>query len=458
MQFLQGGPAVEYLQQIWSFLHAWRASTSSSTSAATTATTWIEPLTGMALLPLCSGDVVRLTFRHAVVIPPLAPASSLMDADAPVEYAEPWRSKLVPALLEARVFVLDPRFASQCASICNASYTAAAIENANNGGTTSNSQEIDEGTLLVSKLRTLSDLGQLQWSGLSSTGRSSLVDWLADQAAEQTTPFREADLELLRGAPIWPNLGGGAAAAGANVQGAVATVVVISVLGSCEAVPRSLQHQLLLQTESLSPLYRLLNVNLLDPAAFVAAVFNSQANGGGGFRSLPAAAQTTVLSFILRDWQSLHMKDEFIDALAGSEFVTTSASGGMASPKMLYDPTVPLLATIFAGKPVFPFGKFAMPEWIAILQVVGLRRCLDRKTFLEAAHSVEQEGVRVSSTTTAINSSLSRGIVLAAPGQKAPPVWDAAAALARHLSSGEGADLLLGVEGRQMAEELREVR
>lgn len=436
----QGGPNAEFLQKLWTFLLAWRTAHVHEGGATTT---WVDPLAGWALLPTCSGEVVRVSFRHTIITSPLTQAPSLMDADVPAEHAEPWRTKLVPALLEAKAFVLDPRFAA-CKDICNAAHADSPFAE-------------NEDALLIRKLKATSDLGQLQWNSLSPGGRSALVDWFAQQISDPSvcSMLNPPDVELLQQAPIYPTLAGSAVALldGNNVPiaaGAVSGEALTAVLGSPEAISRPLQERFLQYNDNLGPLYRFLSVKLLEPADLLAAIMRQD----DGFKTLSSLAQESCLAMVEREWESLKQHEVCTEAMAAAKFVTT-ATGILAAPTTLYDPTLPLLTKVFSGRPVFPHGKFASPRWIAILQSLGLKRSLDRTTFLDAAKGVERRAL-----DAVAHGSSTLGIVLADPGQQpllaAGEVWEAGSALARHLAE-EGSDLLMGVEGRQLAEELREV-
>ncbi|KAL4545625.1 hypothetical protein Ndes2526B_g00282 [Nannochloris sp. 'desiccata'] len=466
-----GGPSgADFFLNLWSFLHSWRAFAQNSdnigASGGGNIATWIDPLAGWAIIPSCSGDMVRVSFRHLVVTPSFPPEASLvnlMDEDVPraPQFAEPWHSKLVPALLEAKMLVLDPRFAALANEICNAAYE----DNANSG---------NEEAVLFAKLKAASDVGQLDWNGLSSGGREAFLSWLAEQAAlpDIRTQIRSAELEMLQKAPIYPTLAsshGGAAAAvpavallgseGNNtVDGAVSSDVLAAVLGTPEAAPNALQQRLLHYSPSWDALYRLLDVKILDSPALLAAVMQQPR----GFQTLSPAAQESCLDIIERDWHLLQARDECVEALSNSEFVTTAEQGKLATPRALFDPTLPLLATIFAGRAVFPHGKFSTSQWISVLRSLGLKRSLDRPTVLDAARSVERRAkdeVQKRGIAGSVSSS-QKSLVLAEPGQQlnqsVGQVWEAAAAVANHLAT-DGSDLLLGTEGRELAENLREL-
>lgn len=461
-----GGPSgADFFLNLWSFLDSWRAfaQNSDNIGAGGNIAAWMDPLAGWAIIPSCSGAMVRVSFRHLVVTPPFPPEASvvsLMDDDVPAtpQYAEPWHSKLVPALLEVKMFVLDPRFAALAGGICNAAYE----DNANIG---------NEAALLCTKLKAASDVGQLDWNGLSSSGREVFLSWLAEQAAlpDIRTQIRSGELEMLQKAPIYPTLAstqGGAAAdmpavallgseGNKSVDGAVSSDVLAAVLGTPTAAPNALQQRLLHYSPSLDLLYRLLNVKILDSPALLAAVMQQPR----GFQTLSSAAQESCVDMIERDWHLLQGRDECIEALSNSEFVTTAEQGKLATPKALFDPTLPVLATIFAGRAVFPHGKFASSQWISVLRSLGLKKSLDRPTVLDAARSVERRAKdEVQKRGTAGSSQ--KGLVLADPGQQlnqsAGQVWEAASSVANHLAT-DDSDLLLGAEGRELAENLREL-
>ena len=41
-------------------------------------------------------------------------------------------------------------------------------------------------------------------------------------------------------------------------------------------------------------------------------------------------------------------------------------TGRRCTAKELYDPSVPLLARVFAGQPIFPAAAFASPDWLKV--------------------------------------------------------------------------------------------
>ena len=266
------------------------------------------------------------------------------------------------------------------------------------------------------------------------------------------------DLELLQQAPIYLTLAGGAVALldGNNApvaEGAVSAEVLTAVLGSPQEISRPLQERFLQYNDALGDLYRSLSVKILEPTDLLAAIMRQD----NGFKSLSSSAQDTCIALIERDWASLQNQEACIEALSTAKFVAT-ADGSLTAPSGLYDPTLPLLTAVFAGRAVFPAGKFASSTWINILQSLGMKRSLDRVTLLDAARSVENRAANVAVGARGLSSVC---IILAEPGQQpllaAGEVWEAGAALARHLAE-EGNSLLTGTEGRQLAEELREVR
>ncbi len=147
---LQGGPPPHWLAQLWELLLVLQPDLSGPA--------W-DPLSGWALLPCTTGDVLRLAHRHAVITPPVQQAaggSSAADAvggfaleeggvqagqnigeqqqqrapqsasgslavrhlegppsmgahDGRARFEEPWESQLGPALAKMGCFVLDHR-------------------------------------------------------------------------------------------------------------------------------------------------------------------------------------------------------------------------------------------------------------------------------------------------------------------------------------------------------------
>jgi hypothetical protein len=461
----KGGPSADFFLKLWSFLHVWRAKAQhGGGGSSSTFATWMDPLAGWAIIPCCSGDMVRVSFRHLVVTPPLSLADAeteagesrivnLMDEDVPTipTYREDWHSDLVPFLLEVKMFVLDPRFANVAGEICNAAYA----DNENSG---------DEEAMLLRKMQAAGDVGQLDWSGLTDSGSSSFCSWLGDQQGNNIQ-LRSGQLEMLQKAPLYTNLSmNRVAVLGAdgakNVDGVVAERVLTDVLGSPIAdTPTALQQRLLIYNPSLREFYLLVKVKNFDSPALLAAVVKQPP----GFQALPPAAQDSCLAYIERDWHLLQQRSECIEALSNAEFVTTTAAdeqGKRATPKSLFDPSLPLLATVFAGKAVFPQGKFASSQWISILRFLGLKRSLDRPSVLEAARNIELCAKKEVDKNSSSSQRGGGGLVLAEPGQQlsqsAHQVWDAACAISNHFAT-DGSDLLLGNEGRELAENLREI-
>jgi len=381
-----------------------------------------------------------MAFRHTVITPPLQENTSVIDADLPPAWADAWTTKLVPALQEMGCSVLDPRFAA-CSTLCNSAYSEEARGDA-----------AGEDARLVAKLRANSDLGQLATANLSPVGRHTVLEWLA-QRASAGPPLSGIDREFLRSLPIYPTLDGGVAAiegGSSPAHGAVNTAVYAAVAGSDGALPPALLRQLLSCKPELEGLYNALGVQLLSASELLVVILRWE----GGFAGLSRSTQNACVGLMASKWEELQESHCCVEAMAAAAFVST-ANGSLACPRDLYDPSLPLLASIFAGQAVFPHGRFATPAWLDILRTLGLRRALTRDTFLEAAR-------QVSARVKEVCDKAGGGRALASPGQLLSPegvqVWEAACALARHLADDEGSRLLLGGEGRQFASELREVR
>jgi len=361
-------------------------------------------------------------------------------------FAEPWQSRLVPALHEMGSFVLDPRF-SACRNVCNRAYS----DEIGSGGS-------NEDFLVVSKIRATKELGCLTPNGLSPGARESLLEWLV-QAAEAlggtTGPFNSgANVEFLRTLPLYPTLAGGIAAIeggsqSAATHGAADEGMLALVAGPGNLLPPQLLQKLLRLEDKFGTLYSMLGVPILSTPQLLAIVLRWE----GGFSGLPIPAQEACINLIESNWEEFQDDYLCMQAMAAAAFVST-ANNGLASPKDLYDPTVSLLATVFAGQPVFPHGRFSATPWLEVLRSLGLRRSLDRGTFLDAARRVSQQASQLGAR--------GGGRALGKPGQllsgEAAQLWDAASSLARHLVEGEGVGLLSRNEGREFAEKLRLVR
>jgi len=431
----QGGPKPEWLQALWQALMNWSTSEQQGNPA------W-DPLAGWALLPVCGGDLVRLAHRHIVVTPPLAAAPDEeeeeeedQDSSQPAPaFDESWQA-LVPALLEAGCFVLDPRFAS-CTAVCNAAYVDAVA----GGG---------EDALLIRKLRATSALGKLRPGALSPTSRRALLTWLASQAAAgQLPPAGGPDHSFLRSLPLYPNLNGDLVPVAREesmnsleaASGVCSAAVIASVLGSAHALPLTVKRLLLQHEDELAALYSSLGVEEVDAATLIAGTLGS----ANGFAALDSGAAASLLQYVETNWAALEVNSTLMTTLKGCQFVTTSG-GSLAAPQALFDPSVPLLSSIFAGQPVFPAGRFAATPWLGILQQLGLKRSLDGDAFVEAAKSVAAQ---------------QQAAVLVAPGEtvsaEAGRTWEAATALAGHLAT-DGLQLLQGPGGDLLGGMLREV-
>lgn len=439
-----------------------------------------------------------------------------MDADhVPMVYDDIWQEDLVPALLQMKCFVLDARF-SMCTSVCNTPYeaeqpqstpfiglvgnessllSAAAaglssllpsrseatmLSSSGISATAASSAKIEE-LLLVKKLRATRDVGQLYARGLTTQGRKAMMEWIT-RAASSHQALQSSDLEFLQSEPFYESLAGTAVALESShgdglsaihtnsaneciAFGAVVQETVTLLVGSADLIPEMVAQRLLCYTIDRDALFSLLSVRLLDGAGLLCALLQAENNGSNrGFSLLQPQARERCLSFIELQWDVIQAHDSCMAALSHAEFVTV-ADGSLSSPSSLFDPEIPLLATAFTDRPVFPHGRFARGQWLDILRQLGLKQSLDRKTFMDAVHRISETSSRISKARASMApmtvSATNKVCVIADAGQtlsgEALAAWETARCLADHLANGQGAELLHGPEGRKLAEELREV-
>lgn len=235
-----------------------------------------------------------------------------------------------------------------------------------------------------------------------------------------------------------------------------------AVLGTSAVLPPSVQLRLLKDDAPTLPLYGALGLSAIAGVGLLSALLKTS----GAYGQLAGPAQTALLDYAEREWDSLQSDSGTLEALSNTAFVTTSA-GIFATPKDLYDPSVPLLAGAFAGSPVFPTGKFAEGKWLTILKAAGLKQTLDKDSLFKAVERVAQRANAFERSQQSLHGNLninnsSSWTVLMQAGDvtsstsEGLEIWESALSLAKHLAQ-EGSQLLTGSEGRVFAERLSKI-
>ncbi|GAX84471.1 hypothetical protein CEUSTIGMA_g11891.t1 [Chlamydomonas eustigma] len=161
--------------------------------------------------------------------------------------------------------------------------------------------------------------------------------------------------------------------------------------GVVESLPLEVSSRLLSHQPHYEALFGLVGVPVLDEAKLLAnfVIPNLQA--------LPDQSQALVLTKVLKEWRTFKASSpELVASLRSCPFVL-NGDGSHLLAEQLYDPTQPLLARVFKGKPVFPAEQYSYPAWLEVLKDIGLVHQLDVATFLAAAKQVEEQGKELGS-------------------------------------------------------------
>ena len=94
------------------------------------------------------------------------------------------------------------------------------------------------------------------------------------------------------------------------------------------------------------------------------------------------------IRYIRKNWKrNLRDNSEFVERLRQVSFVTVN-DGRTARADELFHPKSPVFSDIFQHDPVFPAKDFLEPDWLEILEKLGLQQEIDSKLFVQCATRV----------------------------------------------------------------------
>jgi hypothetical protein len=125
--------------------------------------------------------------------------------------------------------------------------------------------------------------------------------------------------------------------------------------------------------EGAAPSLSALGVRLLSPEALLSRHLLP------GYPELVPQAANGVKGYLRTEWTAgLRLDAEVVEALRAAPFLTDggdqSGDGDLRRAAELLDPSNPVLAAVFRGRPeLFPAEEFCRAEWLPLLRDVGLR-------------------------------------------------------------------------------------
>eukprot|EP01052_Picozoa_sp_SAG31_P027338 SAG31_NODE_2551_length_5512_cov_1.835027_1_plen_1069_part_00 len=204
-------------------------------------------------------------------------------------------------------------------------------------------------------------------------------DSACTQLSEQLT-LTETRKQIMRSSPVFETAGGGLTAI--DTLNGIFTFQpnLCGGLFKAEADSRFLMYK-----PDYINLYTTLGVEFLSESDIFARFLLP------GMDTVEASDRSDQIQYIRRNWaKTLSSNPDFVEKLKHVSFVTTK-TGRTARPSELYHPSHPIFSKVFPTRPVFPTGEFLQPEWISILETLGLvNQLVDSTTFFECAKSIDQ--------------------------------------------------------------------
>ncbi|CAN1168841.1 SACS [Linum perenne] len=114
-----------------------------------------------------------------------------------------------------------------------------------------------------------------------------------------------------------------------------------------------------------------------------------------GFEGKPKLEQEDVLIYLYTNWQDLQSDSSLVEILKETKFVRNADefSVDLSMPRDLFDPSDPLLASVFSSeRKKFPGERFGTEGWLRILRKSGIRTANEADVILECARKVESLG------------------------------------------------------------------
>ena len=306
---------------------------------------WEETLThfdSWPLIPLCNEQVGAVSCRHAVAV-------------MPEEHKE---TPLRGILLKLGCLMLQPEFAASGLFRYQASESDPFV------------------SVIIDKLGQTMGRAESVHSNLSVDEGEQMLRFLGESGAE-FTDTQKATLQRLE---IFE-----------TCAGSSAQLVSLDIPGGRFIFPpnacgglfdpkddsRFLKHK-----EQFLPLYLALGVAMLTEAEVLGRFLLPTMD------SADAKDRADQIRYICKNWErSLCNNEPFVEQLKEVSFVAV-ADGRTARANELFHPQQPVFAQIFQNDLVFPAKEFQEPEWLPILEKLGLRQDIDAPLFLQCANRV----------------------------------------------------------------------
>jgi sacsin len=306
---------------------------------------WEETLTcfdSWPLIPLCNEQIGSVSCRHAVVMMP--------EGDKEAGLRE--------ILLKLGCLMLHPTFASTGLFRYQASESEPFV------------------STIVEKLgQTLGRMDSVH-TDLTADEGEQMLQYLTESGVE----FTDAQKTQLQRLPIFETCAGRSAQlVSLDVPGGRFIFPPSSCAGLFDPKDdsRFLKHK-----EQFLPLYLALGVQMLTEADVLGRFLLPTMD------SADDKDRAEQIRFIRKNWdRNLSNNPQFIDQLKQVSFVAV-ADGRTARASELFHPEQPVFAQIFQNDPVFPAAEFQDPDWLAILEKLGLRQDIDAPLFLHCANRV----------------------------------------------------------------------
>ncbi|CAL1387848.1 unnamed protein product [Linum trigynum] len=216
---------------------------------------------------------------------------------------------------------------------------------------------------------------------LPDLDREELFTLFASDFVSNGSKYGVEELEILRSLPIYKTVVGSYTQLRGHDQ---------CMISSNSFLKLSDERCLSCSTDSVgSSLLRALGVpELVDQQILVKF-------GLPGFERKLQSEQEDILIYLYTNWQDLQSDSSLVEILKETKFVRNADefSTDLSIPKDLFDPSDPLLASVFSGeRRKFPGERFSTEGWLRILRKSGLRTAAEADVILECARKVESLG------------------------------------------------------------------
>ena len=223
---------------------------------------------------------------------------------------------------------------------------------------------------------------ELSWDALSTADLDQLLDVVASPDG-QPAHLSASEIEKLKRLPLFENL------CGERVP--LTSAGDYFTLDSPETtdalpMPPSAGSRFLVAKPQYGDLYTDIGISRLSESGVVSRFLLPE------FGAMTKAQQTSMLTWLRQQWETLSTDEALLAALKEVAFVPVGPGAVLTKPSALLDPSHELLKDIFGEDPqAFPEGEFASEPWLLILRELGLRSRIDKETFLECARKIEAQ-------------------------------------------------------------------